>query len=171
MSFCLFIFLHLIGTPFSRKDDLVGINQFLFNRDGFAYLRFWNMPSLFYWEIFLKALPNYQLDFTTPGNSPLCARWRSWLRQSPKSLYTPLGLPVAQQRFLMRFGALFLGSAWILRCISSLSIGSFAEWKAFSSFIRLLANLSTSFLRFTSRAIIDFLAMRRSAVVKIQNEF
>jgi hypothetical protein len=28
---------------------------------------------------------DYQLDFTTPGSSPLWARSRSWLRHRPKS--------------------------------------------------------------------------------------
>ena len=81
----------------------------------------------------------YQLDLTTPGSSPLWALERSWFRQRPKSRYTPLGFPVAQQRFLILDGALFRGRAWILRCISSLCMGSFAALKAAISAERLAA--------------------------------
>ena len=73
----------------------------------------------------------------------------------------PRGLPVAQQRLVIRLGALLRGSCWILRWISSRSIGSAALANASIRADRLAAKRSTIFLRFTSRAIIDFFAMRQ----------
>jgi len=59
------------------------------------------------------------------------------------------------------------GSDWILRWISNRSIGSSAALKAAISAVRFAAYRSTIFFRFTSRAIIDFLAMRAGRALRI----
>jgi len=50
----------------------------------------------------------YQLDFVTPGISPLWASFLKQILQSPKSLKNPLGLPHSLH-LLRYFTAYFIG--------------------------------------------------------------